>query len=323
MPPGPSGAPTRGTADVLPTGRNFYSLDVRAVPTPTAWRVGCAAADALLERHRERTGRYPESIALVIWGTSNMRTGGDDIAEVLHLLGVRPRWDEANRRVVGVEVVPLTELGRPRIDVTVRISGLFRDAFPNLVRLLNEAIQMVARLEEPLDWNFLRAAIARDTARLSHGDALPVEEAARRASLRVFGSKPGAYGAGLLPLIDARNWQSVQDLADVYLTWSSFAYTGDRRRWPRGTRCLCPASAQHRGRRAEPGQPRARHLRQRRLLPVPRRPHRRRAHPDRQRPRRVSRRHQPARRRQGPRPCVRKRIASFARASSIHAGSPA
>ena len=137
VPPGPSGAPTRGSADILPTGRNFYSCDIRAIPTQTAWRIGCASADALLERHQERTGTYPESVALVVWGTSNMRTGGDDIAEILYLLGVRPRWDDANRRVVGLEAIPLTELGRPRIDVTVRISGLFRDAFPNLVRLLN------------------------------------------------------------------------------------------------------------------------------------------------------------------------------------------
>jgi cobaltochelatase CobN len=143
---------------------------------------------------------------------------------VLSLLGVRPRWDDANRRVVGVDVVPLTELGRPRIDVTVRISGLFRDAFPNLVRLLNDAIALVARLDEPLDRNFVRAHVARDTALL--GRSVPVEEAARRAGLRVFGSKPGAYGAGLLPLIDGRNWQTADDLADVYLTWGSYAYTG-------------------------------------------------------------------------------------------------
>src|SRR5205807_809102 len=161
------------------------------------------------------------------WGTSNMRTQGDDVAQILSLLGVRPRWDDANRRVVGLDVIPLTELGRPRIDVTVRISGLFRDAFPNLVRLLNEAVALVARLEEPLDRNFVRAHVARDTARLLRGAAaLPEEEAARRAGLRVFGSKPGAYGAGLLPLIDGRNWQTLDDLADVYLTWSSYAYTG-------------------------------------------------------------------------------------------------
>jgi cobaltochelatase CobN len=224
VPPGPSGAPTRGTADVLPTGRNFYSLDVRAVPTPTAWRVGSATAEALLARHRERTGNYPESVTLVVWGTSNMRTGGDDIATALALLGARPRWDDANRRVTGIALVPLTELGRPRIDVMVRISGLFRDAFPNLVRLLNDAVALVARLDEPLDRNFIKAHVARDTASLCRN--LAVDEAARQAGLRVFGSKPGAYGAGLLPLIDGRNWQAVDDLAEVYLTWSSYAYTG-------------------------------------------------------------------------------------------------
>jgi cobaltochelatase CobN len=224
VPPGPSGAPTRGTADVLPTGRNFYSLDVRSVPTPTAWRVGRAAADALLRRHVERTGSYPESVAVVVWGTSNMRTGGDDIAEILYLLGVRPVWDDANRRVLGVEPISLAELGRPRIDVTVRISGLFRDAFPSQVRLLNDAVALVARLEEPVDRNFVRGHVGRDAALL--GRSLPAEEAARRARLRVFGSKPGAYGAGLLPLIDGRNWQADADLAEVYLAWGSFAYTG-------------------------------------------------------------------------------------------------
>jgi cobaltochelatase CobN len=264
VPPGPSGAPTRGRADVLPTGRNFYSLDVRAIPTPTAWQVGWSTANALLERHRQRTGSYPESIALVVWGTSNMRTGGDDIAEILALLGVRPCWDEESRRITGIEPIGLVELGRPRIDVTIRISGLFRDAFPNLIRLLNEAVVLVASLQEPLDRNFVKAHIARDTALLSRGlriedggsktasckvakppsdpsrlcvlardssvldpqSSLPMEEAARLAGLRVFGSKPGAYGAGLLPLIDNRNWHGSEDLAEVYLAWSSFAYTG-------------------------------------------------------------------------------------------------
>ncbi len=249
VPPGPSGAPTRGRADVLPTGRNFYSLDVRTIPSPTAWQVGCAAADALLNRHRQRQGAYPESIAMVVWGTSNMRTGGDDIAEILYLLGVRPCWDEDNRRVIGIEPISLVDLGRPRIDVTVRISGLFRDAFPNLVRLLNEAVALVAGLPEPLDRNYVKAHIARDTALLSRGlriedrgseessslvrssildprSSLSPRGAARIAGLRVFGSKPGAYGAGLLPLIDDRNWHNVEDLAEVYLTWSSYAYTG-------------------------------------------------------------------------------------------------
>jgi cobaltochelatase CobN len=235
VPPGPSGAPTRGATDALPTGRNFYSLDVRAVPSPSAWRVGQAAADALLQRHQERTGSYPESVAVVMWGTSNLRTQGDDVAQVLALLGIKPRWDDANRRVIGLDVIPLGDLGRPRIDVMVRISGLFRDAFPHLVRLLNEAFGLVARLEEPLAMNYLRAHLARDTAFLcrpvvggsDQAAGLSVDEAARRAGLRVFGSKPGAYGAGLLPLIDGRNWQTVDDIAEVYLRWGSFAYTGD------------------------------------------------------------------------------------------------
>jgi cobaltochelatase CobN len=254
VPPGPSGAPTRGRADMLPTGRNFYSLDVRAIPTSTAWQVGWSSANALLERHKQRTGSYPESIALVVWGTSNMRTGGDDIAEILALLGLRPSWDHDNRRIIGIEPIPLVELGRPRIDVTVRISGLFRDAFPNLIRLLNEAVALVAALPEPLDRNFVKAHIARDTALLSRRSkiehrglrieervedtesslssvlhplsSISLEGAARLASLRVFGSKPGAYGAGLLPLIDNRNWQNSEDLAEVYLAWSSYAYTG-------------------------------------------------------------------------------------------------
>jgi cobaltochelatase CobN len=228
VPPGPSGAPTRGRCDVLPTGRNFFSLDVRGVPTPTAWEVGRAAAAALLERHRERTGGYPESVAMVAWGTSNMRTGGDDIAEVLALLGVRPRWDGPGGRVVGLDAVPLAELGRPRIDVTLRISGLFRDAFPHLVRLVNDAVALVCGLDEPLDRNFVKANAVRDAARLTHatGGEMPEAEAERLARLRVFGSKPGAYGAGLLPLIDGRNWQTTDDITEVYLTWGSYAYTG-------------------------------------------------------------------------------------------------
>ena len=246
VPPGPSGAPTRGTADVLPTGRNFYSLDVRAIPTPTAWRVGCAAADALLRRHVERTGGYPESVALVIWGTSNMRTGGDDIAEVLALLGVRPRWDDDNRRVVGIELIPLAELGRPRIDVTVRISGLFRDAFPNLVRLLNDAVALVARLEEPLDRNFVRAHIARDTAAAVARATERCRSKRRRrgaAGLRIFGSKPGAYGAGLLPLIDGRNWQTRRRPGRRLPRPGAATPTpAGRGRRPRGARRLSPAA---------------------------------------------------------------------------------
>ncbi|WP_028192322.1 cobaltochelatase subunit CobN [Salinispora pacifica] len=215
VPPGPSGSPTRGLVNVLPTGRNFYSVDPKAIPSRNAWDVGVALADSLLSRHLADTGVYPRSVGLTVWGTSAMRTQGDDIAEVLALLGCRPTWDDRSRRVTGVEVVPLAELGRPRIDVTVRISGFFRDAFPHVVALMDDAVRQVAALDESASDNHLRAHVAEDLA--GHGDE-------RRATARIFGSKPGAYGAGLLPLIDARNWRSDADLAEVYAVWGGYAY---------------------------------------------------------------------------------------------------
>jgi cobaltochelatase CobN len=215
VPAGPSGSPLRGLVNVLPTGRNFYTVDPRAVPSRLAWQTGQAMADSLVERYREETGGYPESVGLSVWGTSAMRTSGDDVAEVLALLGVRPEWDEASRRVTRLHVVPLEELGRPRIDVTVRISGFFRDAFPHVVAMLDDAVQLVAGLEEPLDQNFVRAHAQADLA--EHGDR-------RRATTRIFGSKPGSYGAGILQVIESGTWRDDQDLAEVYTAWGGFAY---------------------------------------------------------------------------------------------------
>jgi len=212
---GPSGSPTRGLVNVLPTGRNFYSVDPKAIPSRNAWDVGQALAESLLRRHVDDTGDYPRSVGLTVWGTSAMRTQGDDIAEVLALLGCRPTWDAASRRVTGFEVLPLDVLGRPRIDVTVRISGFFRDAFPHVVGLIDDAVQAVAALDEPGEANFVRAHVSEDVA--AHGDR-------RRATSRIFGSKPGAYGAGLLPLIDARNWRDDRDIAEVYAVWGGYAY---------------------------------------------------------------------------------------------------
>ncbi|HEX8631306.1 MAG TPA: cobaltochelatase subunit CobN [Catenuloplanes sp.] len=212
---GPSGSPTRGLVNVLPTGRNFYSVDPKAIPSRNAWDVGRALADSLLARHRADTGDWPALVGLTVWGTSAMRTQGDDIAEVLALIGCRPVWDDASRRVTGFEVIDLAELGRPRVDVTVRISGFFRDAFPHVIALLDEAIGTVAGLDEPAGQNFLAAHARADEA--AHGDR-------RRATTRIFGSKPGAYGAGLLPLIDARNWRDDRDLAEVYAVWGGYAY---------------------------------------------------------------------------------------------------
>ena len=215
IPAGPSGSPLRGLVNVLPTGRNFYTVDPRAVPSRLAWETGQAMADSLVERYLEDTGGYPESVGLSVWGTSAMRTSGDDVAEVLALLGVRPSWDMASRRVDDLEVVPVEELGRPRIDVTVRISGFFRDAFPHVLAMLDDAVRLVAALEEPLDQNFVRAHAVADLA--EHGDE-------RRSTTRIFGSKPGSYGAGILQVIESGTWRSDDDLAEVYTAWGGFAY---------------------------------------------------------------------------------------------------
>ena len=218
VPAGPSGSPLRGLINVLPTGRNFYSVDPKAIPSRLAYQTGQAMAESLLKRHLNEVGEYPQSVGLSVWGTSAMRTSGDDIAEVLALLGVVPVWDEASRRVVGLEAIDLAELSRPRIDVTVRISGFFRDAFPHVVAMLDDAVRLVADLDEPSHLNFVRQHAEDDLA--THGDR-------RRATTRIFGSKPGSYGAGILPLIEAGNWRNDQDLAEVYSAWGGFAYGRD------------------------------------------------------------------------------------------------
>ena len=206
---GPSGAPTRGRPDLLPTGRNFYSVDLRGLPTEAAWDLGRRSAALLLELHLQEQGEHLQTLALSVWGTATMRNGGEDIAQVLALLGVRPVWDGPTRRMVDLEVIPLSLLGRPRVDVTLRISGLFRDAFPQLVTWVNRATNLVAALDEPEAQNPLSAARRRE----GH-------------SARVYGSAPGAYGAGLQGLIDSGNWEQRSDLAEAFLNWSSWRYEG-------------------------------------------------------------------------------------------------
>ncbi|MGH2599110.1 MAG: cobaltochelatase subunit CobN, partial [Dehalococcoidia bacterium] len=226
VPAGPSGAPTRGMAHVLPTGRNFYAIDPRAMPSAAAWQVGQGLADELLRRYLRDEGAYPESVGLSIWGTSAMRTHGDDVAEVFALLGVRPRWQVENHRLLGVEVVPLEQLGRPRVDVVCRISGFFRDAFPGVIAAIDEAIRTVAGLDEAPEQNFVRKHYLEQRARYQ-AEGVSSGEADRRALFRVFGCKPGTYGAGILPLIDERNWQGVADFAEAYVNWGGYAYTAE------------------------------------------------------------------------------------------------
>jgi len=223
VPAGPAGAPSRGMAHVLPTGRNFYTVDPRSLPTPAAWATGVQLADEVLRHHRASTGRWPESIAMSVWGTPTMRTGGDEIAEALALLGVRPRWDAATRRLLGVEVMPLEELGRPRIDVVLRASGFFRDAFPGLMKLFDAAVQQVVRLDESQEHNHVRKHWLQQTAQLL-ARGLDEELAARGAAYRVFSSRPGTYGTGILDLVEHGSWDNPAELADAAVSWGGWAY---------------------------------------------------------------------------------------------------
>ncbi|VWC03453.1 cobaltochelatase subunit CobN [Burkholderia seminalis] len=223
VPPGPSGSPSRGRPDVLPTGRNFYSVDTRAVPTQAAWSLGLKSAQQLIERHLQDHGDYPRAIGLSVWGTATMRTGGDDIAQAFALLGVRPKWAHGSHRVTDFEILPIEIFDRPRIDVTLRVSGFFRDAFPNLMHLFDAAVQAVAALDEPEELNPIRARVERERAKWIAQGVTP-DEARRRAGWRVFGARPGSYGAGLQDLIDQRRWQTDAELADAYRQWGGHAY---------------------------------------------------------------------------------------------------
>jgi cobaltochelatase CobN len=224
VPPGPSGSPSRGRPDVLPTGRNFYAVDTRAIPTPTAWMLGLKSAAQLVERHMQEHGDYPVAMGLSVWGTATMRTGGDDLAQAFALIGVRPKWAPGSQRVVDFEVLPTVGLGRPRIDVTLRISGFFRDAFPNAVQMFDAAVQAVAAQEdEDAERNPIRARILREAAALE-AEGVTAEDARTQAGWRVFGSAPGSYGAGLQSLFDHGNWQTDGDLSNAYVGGSAHAY---------------------------------------------------------------------------------------------------
>ncbi|MCY1401160.1 Aerobic cobaltochelatase subunit CobN [compost metagenome] len=223
VPAGPSGAPSRGRLDVLPTGRNFYSVDVRNLPTATAWRIGFTSADLILQRHLQDHGDHLRQLGLSVWGTATMRTGGDDIAQAMALMGVRPVWATGSQRVDDFEILPVSLLDRPRVDVTLRVSGFFRDAFANLIRLFDAAVQAVAALDEPDDLNPLAARVRSEREQLL-ASGMTEELAQRQAGWRIFGAKPGAYGAGVQNAIDGRLWQSRDDLAEVYLNWGGYAY---------------------------------------------------------------------------------------------------
>lgn len=223
VPPGPSGSPTRGRMEALPTGRNFFSLDPSSLPTRTAWTVGRSLGDRMIERYQQERGAFPEQVGMVLWASPTMRTGGETLAEALYLMGLKPVWREGSARVEGLEVIPAPELGRPRIDVTLRASGLFRDAFPNVLHLVDDAVRMIAALQEPDDVNFLARNVRREAGRLRES-GMDAAEAERQATYRVFSSKPGAYGAGTNTLLDSKKWNTHGDLGEISLHWSQYAY---------------------------------------------------------------------------------------------------
>ena len=226
VPAGPSGAPSRGMAHVLPTGRNFYTVDPRGLPTPAAWATGQVLASTTVAQYFTETGEWPESIAMSIWGTPTMRTGGDEIAQALALIGARPLWEPETRRACGFEVVPLAELGRPRIDVTLRVSGFFRDAFPELMYLFGAAIERVQALDEPTDQNYVRKHwLAATSTLVAQGRDTGLAQ--RQASYRVFSSQPGGYGTGLLQLVEQCAWAGTHDLANAAISSGSWAYTAE------------------------------------------------------------------------------------------------
>lgn len=224
--PGPSGAPTRGRPDVFPTGRNFFSVDTRAVPTPSAWQLGKKSAELLIIRYVQDHGEWPKAFGLTAWGTANMRTGGDDIAQALALIGVKPAWDAASRRVTGVEVIPVAVLGRPRVDVTLRISGFFRDAFPEQIALFDQAVRLIANLDEDEDDNPIHARYSHDVEELIKAGSSE-QEAQNEAGFRVFGARPGVYGTGVQELLDKGEWKERSDLGKAWIAHSSYAYGKD------------------------------------------------------------------------------------------------
>ena len=227
--PGPSGAPSSGGADLLPTGRNFYGVDPRTLPTAAAWEIGKSLGDQVISRFIEEEGRYPENIGIVLWAGANMRSHGQCLAEFLYLLGVKPVWQPGSLRVIGLDVIPLNELKRPRIDVTARISGLFRDSMPGAGEMLDKAVLKVAALDEDPEQNYVRKHILEDSQELQKDEGMEKEEAWRTAAFRIFGDEQGVYGAGVAALLEAKNWETIDDIADVYVRWGAHAYGGKTR----------------------------------------------------------------------------------------------
>ncbi|WP_296953583.1 cobaltochelatase subunit CobN [uncultured Dialister sp.] len=226
--PGPSGSPNAGGVNLLPSGRNFYGVDPRTMPSPAGWQLGVKLGDRMIEKFIADQGKYPENIGMVLWSGPNMRSSGQDIAEFLYMLGVRPVWQKGSLRINGLEIIPLKELKRPRIDVTGRISGLFRDTLPQLAELMDDAVLLAASQDESDEDNFVRKHIKEDTKMMTD-EGVDADDAWRNAAFRIFGDAPGTYGAGVNTVLDSKNWQNENDLASIYVRWGGHVFGGGNR----------------------------------------------------------------------------------------------
>jgi len=225
--PGPGGTLTRGKTDILPTGRNIYSIDPRKIPTKTAYRIGVRLADEILKKSLAEENAYPEKIGMVLWSLDAYRADGEQLAQILYLMGARPVWNESGL-VTGVEPIPLHELKRPRIDVTVRTSEIFRDTLPNLVELLDNAVVMIAALEENDADNYIVKNVHEYKKMKRDAHSKMNEEVLNRAStFRIFAAKPGAYGNGIKLMIAASAWETVRDLGETFIEHGGYAYGKD------------------------------------------------------------------------------------------------
>ncbi|BBO81945.1 cobaltochelatase subunit CobN [Desulfosarcina ovata subsp. sediminis] len=221
--PGASGALARGKVEVLPTGRNLYSIDPWRIPTAAAWAVGKRLADDLFARYIEDEGAYPETVGLTLRAMDPYRSDGEMLGQILYTLGVEPVWSAG--RVIRLTPIALETLGRPRIDCTVNLSSMLRDGMPRAFELIDQAVQMTAELDEPVEQNYVRKHVLEREAELAgEHDA---QDARRLATLRIFSAAPGTYGTGVETAIAASAWQDEKDLAGVYFQNASYAYGQD------------------------------------------------------------------------------------------------
>ena len=221
--PGPSGSITRGKIEILPTGRNFYAIDPRSLPTKASWEVGVQSAKKLIEYYVKEKGRYPESIGFVLWSIDAYKADGEQLAQILYLLGVEPIWDR-DGYVKDLRIIPIEELGRPRIDVVIRISGIVRDTLPNYIYLIDSAIEKVVNLDESTEVNYVKKHYLEFINKLTEL-GFDINEAKEKAMYRIFAEPPGSYGAGVNYAIEASAWKNDQDLAKIWIHWSGYAYS--------------------------------------------------------------------------------------------------